>query len=108
MIQTNRDEALLLSQKVDLNVPIDSMHQALRIALYDEYHARAVYMKVMERFGSIQPFANIVDAENRHIEELLYLFNKYNLEPPIDDWSSKVQAEATLVENCEMGVAAEI
>ncbi len=108
MIQTNFDEALLLSHKVDPTINMPPMHQALRIALYDEYHARAVYMKVLQTFGTILPFVNIVQAEEKHISELLPLFLKYGVEPVVDDWANKVTIEPTLIENCEMGVVAEI
>lgn len=108
MEKANFDSELLLSQRVNPTLAIPTMHQALRIALYDEYHARAVYTKVIESFGAIAPFSNIVEAENRHISELLVLFEKYGVAFVIDDWSQKVGVEASLVENCEVGVAAEI
>lgn len=108
MNQDNPDEALLVSQRVDPTYPMPTLHQALRIALYDEYHARAVYTKVLQTFGYVLPFANIVDAEERHIAALLSLFQKYGVEPVIDDWASKVGVEPTLAENCEVGVVAEI
>lgn len=108
MEEANFDSELLLSQKVNPTLAIPTMHQALRIALYDEYHARAVYTKVIESFGAIAPFSNIIEAENRHIAALLVLFEKYGVAFVIDDWSQKVGAEASLVENCKVGVAAEI
>lgn len=108
MIKQNFDEALLLSHKVDPTLAMPTMHQALRIALYDEYHARAVYAKVIQAFGFVPPFSNIVQAEERHVAALLPLFAKYGVEPVIDDWADKVAAEATFTENCEVGVAAEI
>ncbi len=108
MIQANFDEALLLSHKVNPTLSMPTMHQALRIALYDEYHARAVYTKVVQAFGFVPPFSNIVQAEERHIGALLPLFAKYGVEPVIDDWADKVAPEPTFTENCEVGVAAEI
>ncbi|HRF57426.1 MAG TPA: DUF2202 domain-containing protein [Campylobacterales bacterium] len=108
MGERNFDSETLLSKRVNPTLAIPTMHQALRIALYDEYHARAVYTKVIENFGAIAPFSNIVEAENRHIAELLVLFEKYGVAFVIDDWADKVGVEASLVENCEIGVAAEI
>lgn len=108
MTQQNFDEALLLSHRVDTTLTVPTMHQALRIALYDEYHARAAYTKVAQTFGFVPPFSNIIQAEESHINALLDLFAKYGIEPVIDDWASKVTTEATFVENCEVGVAAEI
>ncbi len=45
-------------------------------AINDEYKARATYRHVIRKFGEIRPFINIVDAESRHIEALLPLFQK--------------------------------
>lgn len=44
---------------------------ALEEALLDEYKARATYNKVIEVFGLIRPFSNIVEAEGRHVQALL-------------------------------------
>lgn len=108
MIQANIDEALLTSKIVDPALAIPTMHQALRIALYDEYHARAVYTKVVQTFGFVPPFSNIVSAEENHINALLGLFAKYGVEPVIDDWAAKVRVKPTFIQNCEVGIAAEI
>ena len=35
---------------------------ALREALEDEYKAQATYRKVIEKFGGIRPFINIVET----------------------------------------------
>jgi hypothetical protein len=37
--------------------------EALREVLEDEYRARATYRAVIERFGPVQPFVNILEAE---------------------------------------------
>lgn len=34
-------------------------------AIEDEYRARATYRKIIERFGPVRPFINIVEGENR-------------------------------------------
>lgn len=43
----------------------------LNEALLDEYKARDTYRKVIDSFGAVRPFVNIVEAEQRHIEALL-------------------------------------
>lgn len=43
---------------------------ALAEALDDEYKARATYAKVIERFGPVRPFVNIIKAEERHAQAL--------------------------------------
>jgi hypothetical protein len=82
--------------------------QALLDAIQDEYKARALYQKVIDKFGEVRPFSNIIRAEERHIRELLPLFAKYNVDVPPDEWPDKVPEFATLREACEAGVKAEI
>ena len=82
--------------------------EALSEALQDEYRARATYQKVIEAFGPVRPFVNIVEAEERHAKALLALFRGYGVEPPKDKWAGRGSAPATLAEACRMGVEAEI
>lgn len=77
-------------------------------ALQDEYKARATYQAVIRRFGDVPPFINIVEAETRHIEALLPLFDKYSIAVPKDDWARRVTCPESLTEACRSGVAAEI
>ncbi|MCH9812875.1 MAG: DUF2202 domain-containing protein [Epsilonproteobacteria bacterium] len=105
---TNFDEALLLSQQVDPSLDMPIRDQILRIALYDEYHAYQTYRKVIETFGPELPFINIIEAEQRHINALIPLLQKYGVALPVDDWYEKIELPQTLVECCEVGVGAEI
>ncbi|KAF0124501.1 MAG: hypothetical protein FD139_1614 [Methylocystaceae bacterium] len=81
---------------------------ALREALDDEYKARATYQGVIDRFGPIRPFANIIEAEERHANALLRLFERFGIEPPKDRWAGQVPAPSSLAEACKAGVEAEI
>jgi len=81
---------------------------ALREALDDEYRARATYRKVIEKFGSVRPFVNIIAAEERHAGPLIALFERFGVEPPQDHWQGRVAAPPTLLEACRAGVQAEI
>jgi len=49
-----------------------SVQQMLQFAIEDEYLARSEYLSVLDSFGQIRPFVNIVRAEKRHI--LICLF----------------------------------
>ncbi len=93
----------LIAQQVDKKT-----EQALIDAINDEYKARALYQKVIDKFGSVQPFSNIINAEATHIALLKPLFSKYGITVPEDEWYSKVPSFATLKEACEAGVQAEI
>jgi len=81
---------------------------ALREALEDEYKAQATYRKVIEKFGNVRPFINIVEAEGRHASALLRQFERLGVAPPKDNWAGKIEAPASLYEACKAAVAAEI
>ena len=104
----NLDEQLLISARVDINSPIPIRTQILRIAVYDEFKAYETYSKIIEKFGLVQPFVNIKEAEAIHYSALIQLMQKYNIEVPFNNWATKIEIPNTLIECCEMGVAAEI
>ncbi|WP_350432566.1 hypothetical protein ABIS04_03070 [Shewanella sp. H8] len=86
----------------------ENVNNALIEAINDEYKSRATYRAVINKFGEIRPFINIVAAEGRHIDALLPLFAKYNITIPIDDWDSRIKTPATILEACQLGVEDEI
>ena len=77
-------------------------------ALDDEYMARATYAQVLADFGEVRPFINIVEAENRHVETLVDVFERYGLTVPDDTWPGRVPRYGSLREACEAGVTAEV
>jgi hypothetical protein len=85
-----------------------TVQEILTEALDDEYKARAMYRKVLDRFGVVRPFANILEAEERHIRALLPLFERYRIAPPEDRWAATLRAPNTVLEACQAGVDAEI
>ena len=98
----------LLTKRINLALNIPPLHQALQIAVYDEYRARAFYQKVIDCLGAVTPFINIVEAEKQHIAALLPLFSRYGVYVPVDDWYLQIDVIPSFKENCELGVAAEI
>jgi len=85
-----------------------TLEQVLTEALEDEYKACAMYRKVIDKFGPVRPFVNIVKAEERHIAALTPLFKQYDIPIPEDNWDSHFEAPDTLREACQAGVDAEI
>ena len=81
---------------------------ALTEALEDEYKARATYRKVIEAFGPVRPFINIVEAEDRHASALLRQFERLGIQPPPDTWADRIAAPESIAAACEAAVAAEI
>jgi hypothetical protein len=86
----------------------EELSSVLIEASNDEYKARATYRLVISKFGEIRPFINIVEAESRHIQALLPLFDKYDVPVADDNWESRVNAHASVTDACQAGVQAEI
>ncbi len=83
--------------------------EALNRGIQDEFHAEAVYMKVIEDFGEVQPFYNIVYAEERHSEAIAKVFTNHGLPVPASEWNiGNVPSFASLSEACAGAVEAEI
>lgn len=105
---SNFDARLLLSRRIDPSDPRPPLAQALRIGLYDEWHALAVYDAVLRRYGPVRPFANIVHSEAAHAAALSGLCRRYGVAEPVNDWPQKVRLPPTLAACCAEGVADEI
>jgi hypothetical protein len=86
----------------------DSEVQALSETLDDEYKSRETYAQVMRDFGEVRPFINIVDAEARHANALLGLFQKYGIAPPANRWVTQAPRFASIHEACAACVQGEI
>jgi hypothetical protein len=56
---------------------LNNLEIALNEAIQDEYKACETYRLVIEKFGLIRPFVNIIEAENRHIQALVSVYRKY-------------------------------
>ena len=94
------------------NMPFEEVSEvemsALDFAINDEYKAKATYQKVIEKFGEVKPFINIINAEQQHINLLVELYEKYDLDVPKDELYDQVSFYDSVAEACEIGVQAEI
>ncbi len=86
----------------------ESEVEALLMALDDEYKAWSVYDQVIADLGKVRPFTNIRKAEENHIAALVTLFDRYELDVPLNEWPGHVPTFDTLAEACAAGVQAEI
>lgn len=82
--------------------------EALRLALDDEYLAWTTYDQVLNDFGDVRPFANIVGAEARHIGALKRIFERYGVPIPPNPWPGRVPRYDTVHDACVAAVRAEI
>lgn len=82
---------------------------ALLMALEDEYRAEATYAAILDKFGDIRPFSNVINAERRHAErakaELDRLGIAYDTQNP---FTGTIAAPDTALEACEAAVQAEV
>ncbi|WP_205747892.1 DUF2202 domain-containing protein [Devosia sp. FKR38] len=89
-----------------------TVQAALTSALMDEYHAEAFYSAVLERFGQVRPFANIIGSEQYHASKVAALMTAYGMDVPANTQlgSAEIAAAvpATLGAACAIGVQAEI
>ena len=84
-----------------------TLEDALGAALDDEYHARAVYRAVLDAYGDVRPFVNIVESEERHIQALRRLCERYGVAVPVDSWPARVSAPSSLEAACQTALEAE-
>lgn len=81
---------------------------AILAALDDEYKAYATYDAIINKFGEVRPFSMIINSEQQHINSLITLLNRYNIEVPQNKYLNNIQATETVAQACEIGVTAEI
>lgn len=86
---------------------LEQTRRALDQALDDEYRARATYRAILDEFGPVRPFLNIVESEQRHVDALVAEYRRLGLTIPPDPWPGQVDLPATLEAACLAGVAAE-
>jgi rubrerythrin len=104
----NYDEPILRSRRIDPRAPFPIPHQAVRIAIYDEYAARSFYARVVEAFGSRRPFVNILRSEERHVAALSKLCGQWGIPRPLDPFPMETRIEPTWLANCARAVAGEV
>jgi hypothetical protein len=84
--------------------------EALAIALNDpagEYAARALYKAVIAKLGNVQPFVNILAAEEQHVAALQAQWTKYVGTPVPSDNHADTKFDGTIMDAATLGVDAE-
>lgn len=89
--------------------PHPSDGDALLMALDDEYRAEATYAAILDAFGEVRPFVNIIEAERRHAARAKAEMDRLGITyAPSNPYLGKITAPPTLLAACEQGVTAEI
>lgn len=73
----------------------DAESNALLFMREEEKLARDIYLKMKAKWG-LQVFANIAKSEQKHMDAILCLINKYNLDDPVDNNATGVFQNVTL------------
>jgi hypothetical protein len=71
---------------------------ALRETLLDERRAGAFYTSVMDRYGQVRPFSNVVHAEKRHAAVIESLMTRHGVAIPNDAPTNLPAVPGTLAE----------
>lgn len=85
-----------------------TLEEMLTYAIQDEYAAEAEYAKIIEIYGPVRPYTNIIKAETKHIAALVPLFEDNGFTVPVNDAASHLVMPASLEESYDIGVQAEI
>lgn len=85
----------------------DTTKAFLTEAIQDEYQNRALYQAVIDKFGQVLPFTNIVRSESSHVAALSRIFTNYGLTVPADNYAGQVQAPVTLQEAFQLAIQSE-
>jgi hypothetical protein len=85
-----------------------TLEDMLTYAIQDEYLARAEYYTIMDKFGNVRPFSNIVKAEETHISELIPLFQRYAYKVPADTAKEHTVIPDSIQRALITGVQAEV
>ncbi|MFS0820896.1 ferritin family protein [Bacillus sp. 1P02SD] len=91
-----------------LSVSQLTLPQMLTYALQDEYLAQARYDDILGNFGYTRTFTQIKEAEKRHINALLPLFERYHVPLPEDISQSFVTTPESIKAAYAAGVQGEI
>ncbi|MCP1607698.1 ferritin-like domain-containing protein [Pseudomonas citronellolis] len=103
----NYDEPILRGRQLQPAAPFPILHQAVRIALYDEYAARSFYARVVEAFGERPPFPAVLRDQERHIQTLSALAARFGIPRPLDPFPAETAIEPTWLANCMRAVVGE-
>ena len=89
-------------------MPNINLKTVLVEALDDERKAEATYRAVIEKFGEVRPFINIIEAERRHSAAIERQMTRLGFAIPANQWQSRGMAPDTLAEACRMAIEAEV
>lgn len=91
-----------------INTTQPTVQEMLQFAIQDEYLAKAQYSLVMDTFGKLRPFSNIVQSEDQHIALLKPLFTDRGWDVPKDESGPYLVTPQSFTEALKIGEQAEV
>lgn len=84
-----------------------TLQEMLTYAMEDEMAAQNEYNAILDTFGTIRPFSNIVKAEQTHIDILLPLLQEYGVEVPESVGEAQIAVPDSIADANLIGAVAE-
>ena len=85
-----------------------TVEEMLTYAIEDEYMAQGEYNAILDEYGAVNIYNNIVKAEKFHIEALTSFLVAKGLTVPVNDAETRVVLPESLQKSYEIGIEAEI
>lgn len=96
----NYDETTLKRRKIRHGMVGTDFVEALRMALYAEYEARAFYRRIVEAFANKVPSAALLRSSEKRIAWLFAEARRYGVPNPQDTAVFDVQLSPSWLDNC--------
>lgn len=96
---------------VDSELPVEIQGMVLEALLgpEGEYAAYATYAAILDAYGDVNPFTNIMKSEAQHIKALTTILDAYGVAYPEENpYLGTIEVPASLVAAAQAGVDAEI
>ena len=96
------------SEDLTEETPVYTLEDKLVLAIEDEWNAAITYEAIIDTYGEVKPFTNIIQAELYHASLLEPLFEIYGVDLPEKPTLDSLTVPASLEEAFALGVDAEI
>ena len=80
---------------------------ALDSALRSKFKTCALYRMVLQAFGPVQPFKDLLKIEEKYRLVLTGLARRYDRTLPVDEWEGQIAIPVSFVEACEEAIQLE-
>jgi len=84
-----------------------SLKATLDILLMDEFKARAEYEAIVDEFGLVSPYTQLIQAETKHIQSLERIYDAFGFAIPADTGKDDVVLPTSLDASYQIGITAE-